>query len=70
MLALSLSLSLYIYIYIYMIYITYILVCIKKKSRDAWVPHSVKRLTLGFGSGHDLKVCEFEPHVGLCTASA
>ena len=22
-------------------------------------------LTLDFGSGHDLAVCEFEPHVGL-----
>ena len=25
---------------------------------------SVKRLTLGFSSGHDLTVHEFEPHVG------
>ena len=24
---------------------------------------SVKCPTLGFGSGHDLTVCEFEPHV-------
>ena len=31
---------------------------------------SVKRLTLGFGSGHDLMVCEFEPLVGLCADSA
>ena len=30
---------------------------------------SVKRLTLGFGSGHDLAVCEFEPHTGLRTDS-
>ena len=22
--------------------------------------------TLGFGSGYDLTVCEFEPRVGLC----
>ena len=34
--------------------------------RDAWVAQSVKCLPLGFGSGHDLTVCEFEPHVGLC----
>ena len=27
----------------------------------------VKRPTLGFCSGHDLTVCEFEPHVGLHT---
>ena len=27
----------------------------------------VKRLTLGFGLGHDLQVCEFESHVGLHT---
>ena len=26
----------------------------------------VERLTLGFGSGHELAVCEFEFHVGLC----
>ena len=30
----------------------------------------VKRLTLDFGSGHDLKVLEFEPHIGLCTDRA
>ena len=23
-----------------------------------------------FGSGHDLAVCEFEPHVGLCADSS
>ena len=44
----------------------------------AWVPQLVKRQTLDFGSGHDLTVCKFEPHVmishfefeprvGLCT---
>ena len=27
---------------------------------------SVKHPTLDLGSGHDLTVCEFEPHVGLC----
>ena len=26
---------------------------------------SVKRLTLDFGSGHDLTVYEFEPRIGL-----
>ena len=30
-----------------------------------WVAQSVTRLTLSFGSGHDLTVCEFEPHVTL-----
>ena len=30
---------------------------------------SVQQLTLGFGSGHDLMVCEFEPHIGLCADS-
>ena len=34
-----------------------------------WVAQSVKRLTLDFGSGHDLTVCEIESHVGLCTDS-
>ena len=27
---------------------------------------SVKRPTLDLGSGRDLMVCEFEPHIGLC----
>ena len=26
---------------------------------------SIKCTTPGFGSGHDLMVCEFEPHVGF-----
>ena len=30
----------------------------------------VKHPTLGFGSGHDLIVCEFKPCIGLCTDSA
>ena len=30
---------------------------------------SVKRLTLDFSSGHDLRVREFEPHTGLCADS-
>ena len=30
---------------------------------------SVKRLTLDFGSGHDLRLCELEPHIGLCAES-
>ena len=30
---------------------------------------SVKHLILIFGSGHDLKIREFEPHVGLCADS-
>ena len=31
---------------------------------------SVKCLTLDFGSGHDLRVCEFKPRIGLCAGSA
>ena len=30
----------------------------------------VKHLTLGFSSGGDLVVREFEPHIGLCADSA
>ena len=30
----------------------------------------VKYLTFDFGSGHDLVVCESEPHIGLCTDGA
>ena len=36
----------------------------------AWVGQSVKRLTLGFGSGHDLTVCGIKPHLRLCADSA
>ena len=34
--------------------------------QGAWVAQLVKRLTLDFGSGHDLMVSEFEPRFGLC----
>ena len=37
--------------------------------RGAWVAQSVKCLTLDFGSGRDLAVREFEPHVGICADS-
>ena len=30
----------------------------------------VKHLTLYFDSGHDLAVCEFEPHMGLCAGGS
>ena len=40
-----------------------------KKCRDAWVAQLVKHLTLDFGSGHDLRVHEIEPHIRLCTDS-
>ena len=36
----------------------------------AWVSQSVKPLTLGFSSGHDLPVRGLRPNVGLCTDSA
>ena len=31
----------------------------------AWVAQSVRRPSLGFGSGHDRRVCEFEPRIRL-----
>ena len=34
-------------------------------SGGAWVAQLVKRPTVDLGSGHDLTVDEFEPHVGL-----
>ena len=37
--------------------------------RGAWVAQLVERPTLDFGSGHDLTVHGFEPHVGLCADS-
>ena len=39
----------------------------RKGLGDTYMAQSVKRLILHFGSGHDLMVLEFEPHVGLCT---
>ena len=33
--------------------------------RGRWVAQSVKCLTLDFGSGHDLRVHEIEPCIGL-----
>ena len=35
----------------------------------AWVAQSVKPPPLDVGSGHDLMVFEFQPHVGLCAVS-
>ena len=44
---------------------------ILKKTMDygAWMAQSVKRLTLHFGSCHDLTVCGIKPHIRLCTES-
>ena len=39
------------------------------KDRGTWGARSLKYPTLGFGSGHDLTVHEFEPCVGLCADS-
>ena len=41
----------------------------EKKVRGAWMAQWAKHLTLDFGSGHDLMVCEREPQVRLCTDS-
>ena len=41
----------------------------KTKTRGTWAAQSVKCPTLGFGSGHDLTVCEFKPRVELCADS-
>ena len=42
----------------------------KHNLAGTWVDQSVKYLALGFGSGHDLKVHEFEPCISLCADSA
>ena len=39
-------------------------------SRDAWVAQSAEPPTLGFSSGQDLTVCDFEPCVELRAAGA
>ena len=36
---------------------------------SAWMSQLIKNLTLNFSSGHDLMVCEIEPHIGLCADS-
>ena len=40
------------------------------KFQGAWLAQSVKHLTLDLGSGHDLTVREFKPHIGLHTDGA
>ena len=39
------------------------------KFGGTWVAQLVKRPTQDFGSGHDLIVHEFEPHIRLCADS-
>ena len=46
------------------------LVITSKTIWDTWVAQLVEQLILGFGSGHDLEVHEFQPCVGLCIDSA
>ena len=43
---------------------------VRKQTLGARGVQSAKRPTLGFGSGHDLTVREFKPHIGLCADSA
>ena len=43
----------------------YCVLRLKAHFQGARVAQSVKRLTLGFGSGHDLTVHEFELHIRL-----
>ena len=38
--------------------------------RRVWVGQSTEHLTLDFSSGHDFRVREMEPRMGLCTDSA
>ena len=42
---------------------------IKTASRGVWVARSVKHPALDFGSGHDLMVHEFEPHIRASAVS-
>ena len=50
-----------------MLYINYI--SIEKNFWGTWVAQLVMRPTLSFGSGHDLTVHKFKPHIGLCADS-
>ena len=42
---------------------------IEKHIKGTWVAQSVEYLTPDFGSGHDLMVCEFKPHIRLSAVS-
>ena len=46
------------------------ILCESGSRGGAWVALSIKRLTLDFGSSHDLVIPDFEPHVGLHIDSA
>ena len=43
---------------------------LKKNLMGTWVPQLGKYPNLDFGSGHDLTIHEFRPHVGLCIGNA
>ena len=47
----------------------YTVIRVKISTKLGHLGGSVKRLTLAFGSGHDLTVCEFELPIGLCADS-
>ena len=47
--------------------ITELVLFLKISFRGIWVAQSVKHLT---GSGNDLVVCGFAPHIGLCADSS
>ena len=41
-------------------------ICVKLRLKDGtWVAQLINRLTLDFGSGHDLMIGEFKPLMGL-----
>ena len=42
---------------------------VSKSGVLGWLSQLADHLTLDFGSGHDLTVCGFEPHLGLCADS-
>ena len=37
--------------------------------RGAWVAQLIEHVTPDFGPGHDLTVCGFKTHIGLCADS-
>ena len=45
-------------------------VCFERRPlRGAWVAQLFEHPTLDFGSGHGLRVCEFEPRIRFCIDS-
>ena len=55
--------------FFFFFFLTEVVLLSRSQCRGTWAAQSVKLSALDFGSGHDLTVHEFEPHVGVCADS-